>query len=134
MNEFGRYDTTTLLERALPIVEQSHRVLANNIANANTPGFSPTHVSFSETLKNVMAGVDNGVSLRVTHPDHIAGGASPTGLVLEQDSFEPGRNDQSTLDIDREMVALLKNNARYNMFSAILTKRYQGMREVLRMP
>jgi flagellar basal-body rod protein FlgB len=134
VNELGRYDSTTLLERALPIVEQSHRVLANNIANANTPGFSPTHVSFSETLRNAMAGTDTGVALQVTHPGHLTGSASAAGLVLERDAFEPGRNDESTLDIDREMVELLKNNARYNILSAILTKRYQGMREVLRLP
>ena len=50
MNEIGRYDTTLMLEKALPVVESSHRVLANNIANANTPGFVPSHVSFRDLI------------------------------------------------------------------------------------
>ena len=37
----GPYDTTALLEKALPILEVSNRILANNVANANTPGFTP---------------------------------------------------------------------------------------------
>lgn len=134
MSELGRYDTTVMLEKALPVVEGSHRILAHNIANANTPGFVPTHVSFRDSLMKVLAGTGKGLSIDVTHPRHISHGGSRSSLVLEADTFEPGRNDRSTFNVEREMVELLKNSGRYNVLSAILTKRYQQMREVLRMP
>ncbi len=133
MNELGWYDTTTVLEKALPVLEASHRILANNIANANTPGFAPTHVSFRESLQQALSGTAASTSLKVTHPRHIPSGGVQPGLVLETDTFEPGRNDKSTFDVDREMVELLKNNSRHEILSGILTKRYQQMREVLRM-
>ena len=134
MNGIGRYDTMTVLEKALPVVEGSHRILANNIANANTPGFAPTHVSFRESLLQALGASEHGTALDTTHPRHIASGiSSDSALVLETDTFEPGRNDKSTFNIDREMAELLKNNERYNILSAMLTKKYQQMREVLRM-
>jgi flagellar basal-body rod protein FlgB len=133
VNELGRYDTTTVLEKALPVIEASHRILANNIANANTPGFEPAHVSFRESLQRALSGTAASTSLKVTHRRHIPSGDVQSGLVLESDTFEPGRNDKSTFDVDREMVELLKNTSRFETISSILTKRYQQMREVLRM-
>jgi flagellar basal-body rod protein FlgB len=127
------YDTTALLEKALPILEASNRILANNVANANTPSFVPTHISFQESLERVITGVASGLQLAVTNPKHISpsGGSSPE-MVLERDAYEPGRNDKSKFDVDREMVALLKNSGSFNVLSNILTKRYRQMREVLR--
>jgi flagellar basal-body rod protein FlgB len=127
------HGATALLEKALPILQESNRILANNIANANTPNFTPTHVSFRDSLERALTGSPSGLPLKVTHPKHIT--PSPeraSGLVLEREAFEPGRNDKSKFDIDREMVALLKNSGNFTVLSSILTKRYQQMREVLR--
>ncbi len=132
VNAVGRYDTTTVLEKALPVIEGTHRILANNVANANTPDFTPTHVSFRESLDRALAGAGSGLSLSMTHPRHISVGAPRPPLVLERDTFEPGRNDKSEFDIEREMVELLKNSGKFNIFSAVLTKKYQQMRDVLK--
>ena len=135
VNEISRYDTNTVLEKALPIVEKSHRVLANNIANANTPGFSPARVSFQESLRQALAGeARHALSLKRTHPRHIAFGKASSGLVFEPDRFGPGRNDKSRFDVDREMVELLKNTGKFDVLSTVLTKKYRQMREVLRAP
>ena len=133
MTELDRYNATTVLEQALPVLEASHRVLANNIANANTPDFTPSHVSFRESLRQALEGTAAGLSLRVTSERHIPSGGARPVLVLERDSYEPGRNDQGEFNVDREMVELQKNSSRFLVLSSILTKRYQQMREVLRM-
>ncbi len=133
MDEIHRYETTPILERALPVLEQSHRILANNVANANTPGFSPTHVSFRESLQLALSrGGRTPTALRTTHPRHIVSERAPASLVFESDEFEPGRNDESRFDVDREMVELLKNTGKFDILSSILAKRYRQMREVLR--
>jgi len=83
VNEISQYDTITVLEKALPVIEKSHRVLANNIANANTPGFSPARVSFQESLQQALAGeTRDALSLKRTHSRHIAFGKAPSGLVF----------------------------------------------------
>ena len=136
MEPIGRYDTTAILEKSLPILEESHRVLANNVANANTPGFSPTHVSFKESLRLALAGAgDRSLQLETTDPRHIASSDRPSmGVVFEPDEFEQGRNDKSEFNIDKEMIELLRNSGRFEIFSTALTQRYRQTREVLRMP
>ena len=133
MSDLVGYDTTGVLEKALPVLEASHHVLANNVANANTPGFTPTHVSFRESLRQALGGETSVFSMRVTHERHISPGGMRFGLVLERDTYEPGRNDESRFNVDREMVELQRNTGRFTVLSSILTKKYQQTREVLRM-
>jgi flagellar basal-body rod protein FlgB len=134
VSELSRYNATIVLEKALPVLEASHRVLANNIANANAPDFTPSHVSFRESLQQALAGTAPGLPLRVTSERHIPSTGARPVLVLERDSYEPGRNDKSRFNVDREMVELQKNTGRFIVLSSILTKRYQQLREVLRIP
>ena len=135
MEPIGRYDTTAILEKSLPILEESHRVLANNVANANTPGFSPTHIAFKESLRLALEGGGTPpLALNTTHPRHIVSERKPPGLVFESDMLELSRNDKSKFSIDKEMVELLRNGGRFQIFSTMLTKRYQQIREVLRIP
>lgn len=48
-------DTTfQVLEKALDGSSHRHRVLANNIANVNTPGFKRTDISFQEDLRKAL--------------------------------------------------------------------------------
>jgi len=111
-------------------------VLANNVANANTPGFSPTHVSFKESLSLALVGAgDKSLALETTNPSHIASSnKASAGVIFEPDTFEQGRNDKSEFNIDKEMVELLRNSGRFEIFSTVLTQRYRQTREVLRMP
>ncbi len=134
MYELTAQDTTRTLEKALPVIEATHRVLANNVANANTPGFKPTRVSFLDSLREALSASEPGLALKVTHPKHLPSSSVGPGLVFEPESADPGRNDQSEFDIDREMVELTKNTGRFDILSSILTKKYQQMREVLRIP
>jgi flagellar basal-body rod protein FlgB len=135
LDAIGRYDATTLLEKALPVLEEAHRTLANNVANANTPGFSPTHIAFEESLRQALASGGRGsVSLKTTHLRHIVSEPRRAGLVFERDTLELGRNDKSKFSIDKEMVEITKNSGRFQVFSTMLTKRYRQIREVLRMP
>ncbi len=135
MTDLSSYGTSGMLEHALPVLEESHRILANNISNANTPNFTPTHVSFLDSLRQALQGYGPSVSLTLTNSRHIpSSGTTRPGLVLEPDVYGPGRNDGSTFDVNTEMVELQKNASQFQIFSAILTKKYQQMRTVLTMP
>lgn len=65
-----------LAERRLAWVDQRQRVLAQNVANANTPGYAPRDLSpFSAMLD---AG---GSSLSRTDPLHLSGASGALGSV-----------------------------------------------------
>ena len=49
--------TSQLVKAALDVASLRHEVIANNIANANTQGFSPKKVGFEEYLKEAALGI-----------------------------------------------------------------------------
>lgn len=68
-------DPIALAEKRLHWLDARQRVLAQNIANADTPGYRPSDLRpFGETLARTAGG-----ALSVTDPRHIAavGGRSP---------------------------------------------------------
>ncbi len=134
MIDVSHVEVTTALEHALGVLESSQRILANNVANANTPNFTPTRVSFAESLQRAIQNTHSFVQLAVTNERHIALGAVHPDLVMQPDTYAASRNDQSKFDVDTEMVELEKNSSRYEILSGILRSRYQQMREVLRIP
>ena len=49
MTPYAGVDTTNLLVQAMKVREQNHRYLANNIANVDTPNFTPSEIDFQTT-------------------------------------------------------------------------------------
>lgn len=89
-------------------------MIANNIANVDTPNFKRSEVKFEDILKDAI----NGTKLRgyVTNPKHIPIG--PPAI----DSIQPEiiqvndtsmRLDGNNVDIDAEMANLAKNQLYY---------------------
>lgn len=102
---------------ALNLRVQRQKVLANNIANADTPGFKARDIDFSKTLqKAVKGGLDGGAGLKMktTSDRHFQGslsGASAASLkyrVPDQVSM-----DGNTVDMDRERSQFADNNIRH---------------------
>jgi len=94
-----------LLGRALGTADLRYRVLANNVANAETPGFKASRVEFEALLQQAQAaGTD---PLTVT-PAVV----QDTGLSLTPD----GNN----VDIDAQMAALAANQLWYDALSRSL--------------
>ena len=46
--------SATLLEKMLDVSSVKHKVIANNIANVNTPGYKKMEVSFADQLEKVL--------------------------------------------------------------------------------
>ena len=56
------FDTTTrALEKSLDLYLTRHNVIADNIANAETPGYKARRVDFENELKSAVAAEDSGV-------------------------------------------------------------------------
>lgn len=59
------------LERALKILSERAKVLANNLANANTPAYIRRDVPFFGLMRAILSGGDelpNAVQIDLTHP------------------------------------------------------------------
>ncbi|MCL6559017.1 MAG: flagellar basal body rod protein FlgB [Firmicutes bacterium] len=101
------------LKKSLDAGALRQRVIANNIANFNTPGFKKSVVSFEDQLKNALG--DQNFQLAATHPKHFGGVPSLYGLAPEItiDRSTSMRTDGNNVDADQEMTSLVVNVIKY---------------------
>ena len=103
------FDTTLVgLERAMSGSALRQQVIANNIANANTPNFKASDVDFHTALEQAFAGQPT--------VDQI----DSTNFSVQTDSASTGRMDGNNVDIDQEMAKLHKNNILIQLYAQVM--------------
>lgn len=108
----GLFDTTQIaLEQALQGAAVRQQALANNIANANTPGFVRSDVDFHSQLAQALSSSD---------PQAALEGVS---FAPQRDTSGATRVDGSNVDIDVEMSDLSQNALDYQTMAAVAKSR-----------
>ena len=106
--------------QALVLRAERQRVIASNIANADTPGYVARDMDFAAALRQATAGqggAAGGASPRVvatTHAGHI--GLAPGARVASTLNYaRPAQTnlDSNTVDMDRERANFADNAVRY---------------------
>ena len=93
-----------------------NEILANNIANVDTPNFKRSDVRFSKIL-------EDSISMKTTRDKHINPASSSNYTVeVYEDSNTNVRMDGNNVDIEREMNELAKNTIWYNYLTHMVTK------------
>lgn len=104
--------------QALMLRAERQRLLASNIANADTPGYQAREMDFAGALRQAtgtagLAG-SSGSALQVTHAAHDAqprfADEEPHLLYARhsQDAI-----DRNTVDLDRERASMVDNTVKY---------------------
>src|SRR6185437_6455557 len=104
--------------RALTLRSERQRLIASNIANADTPGYVARDMDFAKTLQAATAGLPAAQSVSTTHPGHIgsAGTGLSGGLVgsnLVYATASQTNLDRNTVDMDRERASFADNTVKY---------------------
>lgn len=119
-----------VLEQALNSASFRHKVISNNIANINTPGFKKSEVPFVEQFENIMEANDQKLSR--THERHFGirnkNEQVPASRTLSNYSL---RTDGNNVDIDIEMAELAKNNIYYDAVAQQLSRYFSGIKSVI---
>lgn len=105
-----------LMEKSLSAASTRQRVMANNIANANTPGFKKSDVIFEDLLAQALS-VGSGLQQQRTHARHLSkDGASPMQVQpqIVLSGATAVRNDGNNVDVEAEMANIAQNNLYYN--------------------
>lgn len=104
--------------QALVLRAERQRVIASNIANADTPGFAAREMNFSEALREAVAdgGRDGTATDGRSHAGHLPmapreSDAGSRGLVYATQT-QP-RLDGNSVDLDRERASFVDNAVRY---------------------
>jgi flagellar basal-body rod protein FlgB len=102
-----------LLTRLLSAASERGRVLAENLANANTPGYQRRELHFEDLLRRA---VDAGDELSRVAPR------------VELDAISPARADGNNVTLEQELGALRENRLVYEAYAAILATRTELVR------
>ena len=109
--------TSRLVSLALDVSSLRQQVIANNIANSETPGFMPQRVSFEELLESSgMLTSDNPSEQYLTSEIDLLQRHLEQGDLIETDSSE-------AVALDMEMVNLTENVLHYRALLEGLSKR-----------
>ncbi len=105
-------DNTQLgLERAISGASMRQSVLANNLANAETPGYHRMDVDFHDTLAQAM---------KTSDPAAIE-----SATFTPQQDTQTMRADGNGVDVDTESAAMAKNGLEYEALVSVDKARIQ---------
>lgn len=136
-NSIGLFDgTTSLLQRTLDLRTTQHQALSSNVANADTPHYTPFEVAVEqELLKQQRPAGAPQVALARTHTGHIpVGGSAPVVSAALRPVPAPAfslRADGNTVDLDRTMGALAENSIKYKTSAQLLSSKLKSLRNVI---
>ena len=130
----GVFDSTMqALDKVLDLRSRKLQFIASNIANAETPGYSAKRMDFEQDLRAAVFEKSTGRS--VTHPRHIPTGPGQALETLQghvsEEQDRSGIGDGNTVDLDQEMVALSKNQIKYEAAVKVLSKKMSLLKMVI---
>ena len=108
-----------LMKKMLDYCATRQKALANNIANVNTPGYQRVDVEFEQELKSVLSGKDENM-------------LKSLGFRYVKTQDTAMRVDKSNVDIDLEMAKLSENALLFSIYSTLLKKRFDGLKNVIK--
>ena len=97
------------LERYMDLLSARQKLVASNIANADTPGYRARDIDFQTEFQN-------------------AGGFEPT--VVEVNGL-PVKNDGNSVNLDREARLLAENALRFQLASSLMRSQIRMVRSAI---
>ena len=109
-------DSLDFQGQALQLRSERQRLIASNIANADTPGYIARDMDFAKTLKAATGSLPAAGALATSHTGHLgtggAGGAKVAGELLYATPSQTNL-DRNTVDMDRERASFADNAIKY---------------------
>ena len=145
----GLFDPTmTILGLALDGLTSQQAVISSNLANIDTPNYTPEAVDFETALQNEYASMNSSssdiglppsagpsaaVAMETTDPRHF----SLTGTLNDGTSAsvsatsENIRNDGNKVDLETEMTALTEAQIKFEANSRLISGKFSQLYDVL---
>jgi flagellar basal-body rod protein FlgB len=116
--------------QALQLRSRRAELLAQNLANADTPGYKARDIDFKQAL-----GVAQGAgALKATQPGHIQPGAINGANTIQTGYRNPHQPslDGNTVDVQVEQAAFARNAVDYQTSLQFLNSRIRGLLTAIR--
>jgi len=115
--DFSNITLFSLMKSKLEYLNERQNILAQNIANSNTPGYKARDVKEPD-FKNMLRSAKNGsaqkLPMTVTDPNHMTGMRSQEEFKIVKDKFTDAQTpDGNNVIIEEEMSKMAMNQADY---------------------
>ena len=121
--------TMSVLQKSLDLRAQNQQVIAGNIANAETPGYSARKLKFEDSLRNAISTPEmTGQKTNAKHFPIGSRGISTVQGTITKDVNNSPFGDGNSVSIDDEMFALAENQLLYEAGSQILKKKFSMLK------
>ena len=121
--------TMSVLQKSLDLRAQNQQVIAGNIANAETPGYSARKLKFEDSLRNAISTPE--MAGQRTNAKHFPIGSNGISTVQGTVTKDVNNNpfgDGNSVSLDDEMFALAENQLLYEAGSQILKKKFSMLK------
>jgi flagellar basal-body rod protein FlgB len=115
-------NTIKILEKMLDVAAFRQKVLASNIANADTPGYKAKDISFQKELDR---------AIKASSVERGASSAKQDHEVYETATTMPNR-DGNTVNLDIEMAKVAENTLIYNAATQLMTMKMRMIKDVIK--
>ncbi len=105
-------------------------ILANNLANSDTPGFKSRDMNFQAMLAKENNS-QSGLQMNATNSAHLSGSASRNSDLLYRNPSQPSI-DGNTVDTQIEQTLFSRNAMDYNSSFEFLNGRFKGLKSAIR--
>jgi len=112
---------------ALKLQSKRMEVIADNLANSDTPGYKARDIDFRAAMASA-GGADAPVKLATTNPGHL--GTDPTSEINASLKYRvplAPALDGNTVDAQQEQAAFADNTVRYQATLTFLSSRFKSL-------
>jgi len=121
-NALSIYPKTTQMRAARA------EILANNLANSDTPHYKARDIDFNAMLKNE---AKRSIGMEKTHKAHIEGDIKGDNTLLYRNPYQPAI-DGNTVDTQMEQTFYTENALRYNVSFEFLNSGFKGLKGAIK--
>ena len=117
-------------QHTLGVRTQRAEMIANNIANADTPGYKAKGMNFQQALQQAQRGSES-YRLDRTNDKHFSVELKPSGTEEYRVPTQPDTGDGNTVDVQLEQNLYMQNSLEYQMTMGFLDSRISGVKKAI---
>ena len=131
-------DSLDFQAQALTLRAERQRIIAGNIANADTPGFVARDMDFASALREAtgqLSGAQSMSGSAMTNAGHLPLTAESTSaLALKYSAPSQTSLDSNTVDMDRERASFVDNSVKYEATLRFINTQVRTMLDATKSP
>jgi flagellar basal-body rod protein FlgB len=128
-------DTLNFQAQALELRSERQRLVASNIANADTPGYVARDMDFAAALREATGTAATAGQMNVTSAGHLQPAAGARAEANLRYATPSQTNlDRNTVDMDRERASFADNSVKYEATLRFINTQARALLDAMKSP